>query len=77
MENNINNIQKPVSMIVNESRDIIANAINSINLHPVLLEIILKDFYLEIKNQATVMSQRENSEYERMCNELKNFEETE
>ena len=77
MENNENNIQKPVSMIVNESRDIIANAINSANLHPVLLEMILKDFYLEVKNQAEIMSKRENSEYKRKCNELKDSDITE
>ena len=77
MENsNTNNIQKPISMVLKESKDIIVNAINSVNLHPSLLEMIMKDLYVEVKNQAEIMSQRESSEYERMSNEL-NFEKTE
>ena len=64
MMNNTNNIQKPVSMVIEESKNIIVNAINSVQLHPTLLEMIVKELYLEIQGQVTATAQREKAEYE-------------
>ena len=70
MENNTtNNIQKPISMIIKESKDIIVNAMNSVSLHPTLLEMIMKELYLEIQNQVKVTFERERYEYEKMLSE--------
>ena len=65
---NTNNIQKPISLIIEESKNIIVNAVNSVSLHPVLLEMIMKELYLEVQNQAIVTTQREKKEYEKLLN---------
>lgn len=67
MENNntINNIQKPVSLIMTEAKENIVNAINEVQLHPVVLEMIVKELYMEIKDQAKMMIERESAEYQR------------
>ena len=79
MENtkNTNNIQKPISLIIDESKNAIVDAINNVQLHPVLLEMILKELYLEVQNQAIAATQREKNEYERLLNENINDEVTE
>lgn len=69
MTNNINNIQKPISMVIEESKNTIVNAINSVQLHPTLLEIIIKELYLEVQNQAKVIAENERYEYERKLSE--------
>lgn len=62
-ENSNNQIQKPVSVIMSEARDKIATTLNGIDLHPVLLEMILKEIYLDVQNQAKYISEREMQEY--------------
>lgn len=73
MENNkiqnTNSIQKPISLIIEESKSTIVDAINSARLHPILLEMIVKELYLEIQSQARMMSEREKVEYENMLKE--------
>lgn len=64
-----NNIQKPISMVIEESKNAIVNVINSVQLHPMLLEMIVKELYLEIHHQATATAQREKEGYERTLTE--------
>lgn len=61
-----NNIQKPISLIIEEGKMTIINAINELNLHPTLLEPILKDIYAEVQMQARMALERETAEYQRM-----------
>lgn len=63
---------KPISMIVEESRQIIVDAINNANLHPTLLLMILKDIYNEVNQQAKIQYEYEKIEYEKMLTEIKN-----
>lgn len=76
MENNTKNtnIQKPISLIIEEAKSTVANAINSVQLHPTILEMIMKELYLEVQDQANVMTQREKHEYERLLIESINVE---
>lgn len=60
-----NNLQKPVALIVEEAENTIVNAINSVQLHPSLLEIIMKGLYLEVKEQARITSEREKDDYKK------------
>lgn len=70
MENNTitntNNIQKPVSLIVDEAKTTLINTINSIQLHPTILEMIMKELYIEVQNQALAKAKKEQAEYEYM-----------
>lgn len=61
---NTNTINKPVSMVLNEAKDVIVKAINSVQLHPTLLEMVIKDIYNEVKYNAVAFSEREKAEYE-------------
>ena len=58
-------MEKPVSMIIEEAENTIVNAINSVQLHPTLLEMIMRNLYLEVKEQARVTRQREKDDYKR------------
>lgn len=43
------NKQKPISIIVEEARQTIADAINSLHLSPTILEPIMKDIFQEVQ----------------------------
>ena len=58
-------MEKPVSLIMEEAENTIVDAINSVQLHPTLLEMIMKNLYLEVKEQANVIRQREKDDYKR------------
>ena len=61
---NINNINKPLSLIIRESKNTIIDAINQANLHPTLLELIIKDIYNEVQHNAKAFADHEKYEYE-------------
>lgn len=44
-----NKKQKPLSLLIEEARENITNAINDTGLNPVLLEPIIKELYNEIR----------------------------
>lgn len=72
--NNTNNnttINKPISLVLEEAKQTIINAVNSTNLSPIFLEPILKDLYNEVHQQKTIQLEREKAEYERMLMEQK------
>jgi hypothetical protein len=62
MENNT--IQKPISVIIEEVKANIVRSINEANLHPTLLELIIKDIYNEVVNNKNMIYEREKMEYE-------------
>ena len=70
-----NSIQKPISLVIEEGKMTIINTINELNLHPTLLEPILKDIYAEVQMQARMTLERETAEYNRMLNETNNIKE--
>lgn len=64
---NTNNIQmpdKPLSVYIQDAKQSIINAVNSTGLHITLLEIIMKELYTEIKQQADATYNREKERYE-------------
>ena len=60
---NTNNIEKPISLIIKEAKSAIVDAINSVQLHPVLLEMIINELYLEVQEQAIITYKKENNDY--------------
>lgn len=74
MENNNtnNNIQKPVSVIIEETKGNLAKVINESGLHLSLIEMIFKDMYLEVCNQAERIYVREKAAYEQLCLQKEN-----
>ena len=58
---NINNINKPLSLIIRESKNTIIDAINQANLHPTLLELIIKDIYNEVQHNAKAFADLANA----------------
>lgn len=66
---NINNIEKPISLILEESKRVIIDAVNSTNLHPTLLEMIIKDIYNEVRERANYQYEFDKNEYEQKTHE--------
>ena len=56
-------MDKPISMIIRESKSNIVKAINECKLHPSILEIILKDIYTETIETSKRISEIEEKEY--------------
>lgn len=67
-------MEKSIALILGEARQSIAEVINNTGLPPVLLEPIIKEFYIEIQNAAIQQYQKEKQEYE---NSLKQQEKQE
>lgn len=76
MENTNNvTINKPLSLILDESKKVIIDTINNIGLHPTLLEMILKEIYIEARQNAISQYEREKVEYEKALQESANIKE--
>lgn len=68
--NNINTINKPTGLFIEDAKQSIINVINEVNLHPTLLEIVLKDIYKEANELAKAQLNRERAEYEQALAKL-------
>ena len=62
---NTNTINKPISLILEESKKTIVDAINSTGLPMTLLEMIVRDLYNEVRQNALYQYESEKKEYER------------
>lgn len=45
-------MEKPISILLNESKQKLVTTINELQLHPSILELIVRELYVEIKVQA-------------------------
>ena len=70
--NNINTIEKPISLIIEEAKSSIVDTINNANLHPTILEMILRDIYNEVNELAKMKHNREKAEYEQALTKQNN-----
>ena len=68
--NTINNVPKPISLVIGEFRENLAKTINESGLHISLIEMVVKEIYLEVCNQAEVISIREKNEYKKHLDEM-------
>lgn len=58
-------MNKPISVILEDAKQSIVKTINELQLHPSLLEPIIKELYIEVQQQATIQYQKEKAEYEK------------
>lgn len=57
-------MNKPFSIIVEETKQGLISIINQSNLHPIAMEMIIKDIYMEISHLANETKNREKEQYE-------------
>ena len=55
---------KPVTMIIDETKNTIVNAVNNSQLPAFILETIIKDIYIEINQMAIQQANLEKQKYE-------------
>lgn len=55
---------KPISIVIDDLKQNIADTINASGLHPCIVEPILKDLYLELSNIAKVQLEKDKQTYE-------------
>lgn len=60
---------KPLSVYIQETKQNLINAINNCGLHVTLIEMIMKDIYSEVKQQADLTHQRELEQYQQALTE--------
>lgn len=56
-------MNKPFSLIISETKESIVNILNNSNLHPTVMEMIIKDIYLEINRLSTSIVEKEKQQY--------------
>ena len=56
-------MEKPISIVIDETRKSIVDIINKSKLHPSIVELMLKGIYLEATMLSNEVSQREKEIY--------------
>lgn len=63
MEQNVN---KPLCMRISDLKSIVINAINASQLNPAIIEMVMKELYMDIKNQCIALEKEEQANYEKL-----------
>ena len=56
-------MEKPISMIIDETKQMLISTINECQLHPSILEMIVKDIYTEISMLNVNLRNQEKEQY--------------
>lgn len=56
-------MNKPISMVINETRISLANVLNTSKLPPCILEMIVKDLYDEARQLSSFQSKQDEENY--------------
>ena len=56
-------MEKPISMIIEETKKALTDTINMCRLHPAIIEMIVKDIYLEVCQFNAVNTTKEKELY--------------
>lgn len=64
-------MNKPISMTINETRLSLLNVLNTSNLPPCILEMIIKDLYSEAKQLSTFQLKQDTETYNRAQEDAK------
>ncbi len=71
-------MEKPASLLIEETRHDIINILNESKLHPSILELIMKDIMNDVTNASTRVKNKELEEYnDKVLEEAKNNSENE
>lgn len=66
-------MEKPASLLIQETRNNIINILNESKLHPSILELIMKDIMNDVINASTRIKNKELEEYNnKVIEEAKN-----
>lgn len=66
-------MEKPASLLIQETRNNIINILNESKLHPSILELIMKDIMNDVTNASTRIKNKELEEYNnKVLEEAKN-----
>lgn len=66
-------MEKPASLLIEETRHDIINILNESKLHPSILELIMKDIMNDVTNASTRVKNKELEEYnKKVLEEAKN-----
>jgi hypothetical protein len=57
------NMERPASLLIQETRNNIINILNESKLHPSILELIMKDIMNDVTNASTRIKNKELEEY--------------
>lgn len=63
MENKDNQVEKPITMVIEETKNNLVNVINQSGLHPFILDSIMKELYNEIHVSYLKQAQIEADNY--------------
>jgi hypothetical protein len=64
-----NNVSKPMSLATSDFEAVLTNVINNCGLPPFIVEMALKNIYLEVKALSQKQYEREREQYERELEE--------
>lgn len=62
-------MEKPITVVVTETKDAIIGILNESNLHPILMEQIMNEIHTEVTNVLNQTVQKEKDEYEKSLEE--------
>lgn len=66
-------MEKPASLLIQETKHDIINILNESKLHPTILELIMKDIMNDVTNASTRVKNKELEEYnKKVLEEAKN-----
>lgn len=66
-------MERPASLLIQETRNNIINILNESKLHPTILELIMKDIMNDVTNASTRVKNKELEEYnKKVLEEAKN-----
>ena len=72
------NMERPASLLIQETRNKIINILNESKLHPSILELIMRDIMNDVTNASTRVKNKELEEYNnKVLEEAKNNAEDE
>ena len=62
-------MDKPISIVLKESKDRITSTVNSLNIQPAILQLILLDVYNDVRTKADAQLLQEQEMYFLMIQE--------
>lgn len=62
-------MEKPITLIIDQTKNNLTKILNEAGLPPFILETILKDLYLETNNISKQIAERDKAEYEKSLQE--------
>lgn len=69
MENKNNQVEKPITMVIEDTKNNLINVINQSGLHPFILDSIMKELHNEIHISYLKQAQMEAENYNKNISE--------